>query len=196
MKKIGLIMVTAMIILATCGSSEEPDKDGDKMEMEVMQETEATLRFSNDRTANEFIEKYNKLYPDDIITEDRVSCPYNAGIYLTIIEFDYMNLCISEADNDPAFRCESILEYNDENTDGFFQEAERVLIASEKGLSEEAVRTLISKLRAGKYPYDNFAIASQNDRRYSFEAPSNSYQTKSDPQKQLTYKLSWYYAGH
>lgn len=161
----------------------------------VLGNTNSTINFSNDVTANTFIEKYNELNPDDIITEERVLCPDNGGIYLTIIEFEYMDFCISESDGSPSFRCESVLDYNEENTEEFFTEAFRVIQAVENKLSDEDIEQIITDLQNGEYPFDTYASAKSSSRIFSFTAPSSFRKRSKGKDKKLTYELYWSHAS-
>lgn len=165
-------------------------------EIEMVLGKTPTIDYSNDRNANLFIEKYNEFNPDNIITEDMVSCPYNSGIYLTIIEFEYMDFCIGEVDGSPSYRCESILEYNDENTKGFFREAFCVIRASEEKLSDEEIEKLLINLQDGEYPYNNYSSPESSSRRFRFSAPNNNKKESRNNEKELTYDLSWNHASY
>lgn len=165
-------------------------------ELEMVFGKTPTIDYSNDRNANIFIERFNELYPDDIITEDMVSCPDNSGIYLTIIKFEYMDFCISEADGDSSYRCESILEYNDENTKGFFEEAFCAIRVSEKQLSDEAINQLLLELQDGEYPYNNYSSPESSSRRFNFSAPDHNRKQSRNKEKQLTYNLCWNHASY
>lgn len=208
-KKILGIVIVFFLIATGCTYDEEIDYNmetntnetnrTDEIMSEInmaIGETATTINYSNDKTANAFIEKYNELNPNNIITEDRVICPENSGIYLTIIEFEYMDFCISESDGSPSYRCESILEYNDENTKGFFDEAFYVIRAVENKLSDEDIEQIIADLQNGEYPFDTSASVDSSSRKFSFTAPCYyRKQSKGNDKKQLTYELHWNHAS-
>lgn len=204
-KVLNIVLVLLFTTLTGCEYDEEistnmetTTKEIDLIENElniVLGNTSANINYSNDKTANAFIERYNELNPDDIITEERVICPNNGGIYLTIIEFEYMDFCISESDGSPSFRCESVLEYNDENTKGFFNEAFYVIQAVENNLSDEDIKQIITNLQNGEYPFATNASVDSSSRKFSFTAPSSFRKRSKGKDIKLTYELYWSHAS-
>lgn len=167
----------------------EVENDSTSAEESVKEEG-LVIDYSTDPTANEFIMRYNELNPDSIITRDMVSCPPNSGIYLTIIKFEYMDFTIGEGDGSSTFHCESMLEYNDENTEGFFDEAFYMIQAVENNRADADIEQLLLDLQEGEHPFYNSASFPENKRLFSFKAPGD-WRTVDGEKKQLTYQLTW-----
>lgn len=210
MKKI--IWIIGIILILSILGNTLPDKGTDEISNVVSEENDTmdeiekelelvfgktlTIDYSDDHAANLFIERYNELNPDNIITKDMVSCPDNSGIYLTIIGFEYMDFCISETDGSPSYRCESILEFNDENTKGFFDEAFHMIQAVEERLSEDEIKELLEELQDGEYPFNKTTSPRSSSRRFSFKAPDNIEKDSRNNDTKLTYDLYWYHASY
>lgn len=198
----GLVVMIFFVTLNACEFEEETQNNvdviveatdtADKTD-DVTNDENVTTNYSNDRTANTFITKFNELNPDNIIIEDMVSCPENSGIKLTIVKFEYMNLRITESDGSPAFICESVLEYSAENTEGFFKEAFYVIQATEEKMSDDDIEQVLKTLQDGEYPFFSYASSDLTNRIFTFRAPGD-YRTIDGTKEKLSYQLSWNYA--
>lgn len=192
------ILIAFCIFLTGCTAEVKDNQEIEDKNNEidiVIDNSDTAINYSDDKNANIFIERYNELNSNNIITEDMVTCPPNSGIKLTIIEFEYMDFCISETDGSPSYRCESILEYNDENTKGFFEEVFYVIQAVEEKIPEDDIEQILLNLQEGEYPYDTYAASEITSRRFSFRAPGYSKtQTKGKTGESLSYDLYWHHA--
>lgn len=194
------ILIAVCISLTSClaevkENQEAEDRDKNSEIDTVIDNADTAINYSDDENANIFIEKYNELNANGIITEDMVSCPPNSGIKLTIIEFEYLDFCISETDGSPSYRCESILEYNDKNTEGFFEEAFYIIQAVEEKIPDDDIEQILLNLQEGEYPFDTYATSETTGRGFSFSAPDHlQKQTKGKTGESLSYDLYWHHA--
>ncbi len=164
-------------------TTDTSDEDEETTESLEDDSEDNMINFSDDETANTIIARYNQLNPDKMITGEMVSCPDNSGINLTVIHFKYMDFQIGETDGSPSFKCQSTLEYNPENTDGFFQEAFSMIQAVQESYKDDAIKDILSQLREGEYPISN--SISIGDRRFHFCSPASG---------EITYELKWNWA--
>ena len=181
------ILIISFFLLTGCSF----DTAIDDTEADIKTEdTGNNIDYSKDRIANTFIAKYNELNPDNIITEDMVSCEDYGGIYITIIKFEHTYFHISESDGSPSFSFESVIEYNDDNTDLFFKEAFYVIQAVEEDMTNDDIEQLFITLQDGEYPFYVYVHSTTTSPGFSFMAPGDK-RTIDNVKQELTYQIYW-----
>ena len=181
------ILIISFFLLTGCS----PDTAIDDTEADIETENIGnSINYSKDKTANTFIAKYNELNPDNIITEDMVSCEDYGGIYITIIKFEHTYFHISESDGSPSFSFESVIEYNDDNTELFFKEAFYVIQAVEENMTNDDIERLFITLQDGEYPFYVYVHSTTTSPGFSFMAPGDK-RTIDNVKQELTYQIYW-----